>query len=105
MSHIHKDLISPVGSLQVCAGYEAGCESVICAMDKIYEGDKLEAILLVDASNVFKSVNRKTFLHNIEIICQTCSKFLPDFSLLVEAKFGQLKRNLKGTPHLWQFMP
>ena len=54
MSHIHKDLISPVGSLQICAGHEAGCESVICAMDKIYEGDKLEAILLVDASNVFK---------------------------------------------------
>ena len=74
--HIRKDLISSVGSLQVCAGHEAGCESTMHAMHKIYEEDELEAILLVDASNAFNSVNRKTFLHNIGIICPPLAKFV-----------------------------
>ena len=68
VSHIRKDLISSVGSLQICAAHEAGCESIIHAMHKIYEEDESEAILLVDASNAFNSVNRKTFLHNIGTI-------------------------------------
>ena len=42
-------------------------------MHKIYEEDESEAILLVDA---FNSVNRKTFLHNIGIICQPLAKLV-----------------------------
>ena len=76
VSHIWKDLISSVGSLQVCPGHEALCESMIRAMHKIYEEDESEAILLVDASNAFNSVNRKTFLHNIGIICPPLAKFV-----------------------------
>ena len=76
MSHIRKDLTSSVGSLQVCAGHKAGCESIIHAMHKIYEEDESEAILLADASNAFNSVNRKTFLHNIGIICPLLAKFV-----------------------------
>ena len=60
--HIRKDLISSVGPLQVCARHEAGCESIIHAMHKIYEEDESEAILLVDVSNTFNSVNRKMFV-------------------------------------------
>ena len=37
VSQIRKYLISSVGSLQVCAGHEAGCELIIHAMHKIYE--------------------------------------------------------------------
>ena len=73
VSHIWKDLISSVGSLHVRAGHEAGCESIIHAMHKIYEEDESEVILLVDA---FNSVNRKTFLHNIGIICQPLAKLV-----------------------------
>ena len=76
VSHIRKDLISSVGSLQVCAGHEAGCESIIHAMHKIYEEDESEAILLVDAFNAFNSINSKTFLHNIEIVCRPLAKFV-----------------------------
>ena len=76
VSHIRKDLISSVGSLQVFAGHEAGCESIMHAMRKIYEEEESEAILLVDASNAFSSVNRKIFLDNIGIICPPLVKFV-----------------------------
>ena len=76
VSHIRKDLISSLGSLQVCAGHEAGCESIIHAMHKIYEEDESEAILLVDAFNAFNSINSKTFLHNIGIVCRPLAKFV-----------------------------
>ena len=76
VSHIRKDLVSSVGSLQVCARHEAGYELIIHSMHKIYEEDASEAILLVDASNAFNSVNRKTFLHNIGIICPPPAKFV-----------------------------
>ena len=76
VSQIRKDLIASVGSLQVCAGHEASYELIIHAMRKIYEEDESEAILLVDASNAFNSVNRKTFQHNIGIICPPLAKFV-----------------------------
>ena len=37
VSHIREDIISAVGSLQVCARQEAGCESLVHAMHEIYE--------------------------------------------------------------------
>ena len=94
VSNIQKNLISSVGSLQVCAGHETGCETIIHAMHKIYEEDKSEAILLVDASNAFSSVNRKTFLHKIVTVS------LPNFSSLMKRKFDLLKSQLKAIPLL-----
>ena len=76
VSYIRKDLISSVGTLQVCAGHEAGCESIIHAMHEIYNDEESEAVLLVDASNAFNSVNRNIFLHNIEIICPPIAKYV-----------------------------
>ena len=35
----------------------------------IYEDETCEAVLLVDASNAFNSINRNVFLHNVTIIC------------------------------------
>ena len=63
------DVISSVGSLQVCGGHEAGCEAAIHAMHTIFEEENTEAILLIDAANAFNSINRNVFLHNISIIC------------------------------------
>ena len=53
MSQIWKDLTSSVCSFQVCAGHEAGCKSILCAMHKVCEEDESETTLLVDASNAF----------------------------------------------------
>ena len=69
VSHLKEDVIQSVGSLQVCAGQDAGCESLIHAMRTIYEDQSAEAVLLVDASNAFNSINRNVFLYNVEVIC------------------------------------
>ncbi len=41
-----------------------------------YENEETEAILLVDATNAFNSLNRKTALHNIRSLCPTLSTML-----------------------------
>ena len=65
-----------VGSLQICAGHEAGGEAAVHAMRGIFAEEETEAVLLVDAANVFNSVNRKVFLHNVKIICPPISTFV-----------------------------
>ena len=69
VSVVRNNIISSVGSLQVCAGHEAGCEAAIHVIHIIFEDEKREAVLLVGAANAFNSVNRQVFLHNICIIC------------------------------------
>ena len=44
VSHLKEDVIQSVGSLQVCAGQDAGCESLIHAMRTIYEDQSAEAV-------------------------------------------------------------
>ena len=68
VSYIREDITPAVGSLQVCAGQEAGCESLVHAMREIYEDQSSEAVLLVDALNAFNTINRNAFLHNITMI-------------------------------------
>jgi len=57
---LRNDTTNSVGSLQVCAGHEGGCESAIHAMKDIFEQHDTEAVLMIDASNAFNSVNRNT---------------------------------------------
>ena len=42
----------------------------------MYEGDDVEGILLVDASNAFNALNRKAALHNIQYNCPELSTFV-----------------------------
>ena len=44
-------------------------QGIIHAMHEIYEDENCEAVLLVDASNAFNSINRNVFLHNVTIVC------------------------------------
>ena len=64
-----------VGSLQVCAGQEAGCEAAIHAMRNIYQHEDTEAVLLIDSANAFNSINCKAF-DNIGIICPGISTYV-----------------------------
>ena len=73
VSVVKKEVISSTGSLQVCAGQEAGSEAAIHAMEKIFKEESTEAVLLVDAANAFNSINRKLFLHNVSILCPAIS--------------------------------
>ena len=54
--------------MQACAGQEAGRESLVHALHEIYEDQSSDAVLLVNASNTFNSINRNAFLHNITIM-------------------------------------
>ena len=64
------------GSLQVCAGQEAGAEAAISAMYDIYNDEHSEAVLLANAENAFNSINRNVILHNISVVCPTISTYI-----------------------------
>ena len=64
------------GPLQAAAGIKGWAEAAIHAMKDIFEEENTEAVILVDASNAFNSLNRKTALHNLQII-------FPDFATIL----------------------
>ena len=64
------------GTVQLCAGQESGCEAAVHAMNKIVDDDKTEAIMLIDATNVFNSLNRKSALLNIRSLCPPLASVL-----------------------------
>ena len=71
-----KDVKEAAGSLQVCAGQEAGSQAAVHAIYDIFQKDDTEAVLLVDAENAFNSINRKAMLHNISIACPILTTFI-----------------------------
>ena len=82
MTVVKEDVRKAAGNLQVCAGQQAGGEAAIHAMREIFAQDDCEAVLLVDATNAFNSINRKTMLHNIRIKC-------PSLATYVENTYGE----------------
>ena len=76
VSVIREDILKSVGSLQVCAGHDAGCEAAVHAMQRIFNEEDTEAVLLIDASNAFNSLNRNVFLHNVTVVCPTISTYV-----------------------------
>ena len=70
-----QDIIEASGSLQVCAGQKSGSEAAIHAMHSIFEADNTDAVLLIDASNAFNSLNRAAALHNVRILCPTIATY------------------------------
>ena len=70
------DILKAVGSRQLCAGQEAACEAGIHAMRNLFEDEGAEAIVMVDASNAFNSLNRVAALRNICIFCPVLAPML-----------------------------
>ena len=62
-----QDVMKAAGSLQVCAGQEAGAEAAIQAVHDIFKDHTTETVLLTDAENAFNAINRKAMLHNIYV--------------------------------------
>ena len=54
---LKKEVLQAAGWLQLCGGQVAGSESVIRTMDDVFNDDKMEGILLIDAENSFNSIN------------------------------------------------
>ena len=73
---VSDDVGKAVGNLQACAGQQAGGEAAVHSMRKIFEEEDCHAVLLVDASNAFNSINREAMLHNIKIKCPSFSQYV-----------------------------
>lgn len=70
-----QDAIDASGSLRVCAGHKSGSEAEIHAMQTIFEADDTDAVLLIDASNAFNSLNRDATVHNIRVLCPSIATY------------------------------
>ena len=83
VAEIKPDLAESAGCLQLCAGQKAGCEAAAHAMRDIFAEEETDAVLLIDASNAFNTLNREALLHNIRYLCPALSTYI---------------RNCYGTP-------
>ena len=91
---IKDDIINAVGPVQLSAGQEGGCESTVHALNKMFEEEDREAVLLVDATNAYNSLNRATSLLNIQQIC-------PEFAVLIINTYREpAKLYLPGGKHI-----
>ena len=73
---IKDDIQDAAGSLQLCAGQIAGIETAIHFMRESFQSESTEAVLLVDASNAFNSLNREAALYNIRHVCPSLATVL-----------------------------
>ena len=71
-----KDIQGAAGPLQMATGLQSGAEAAIHSMKEIFDDEQTDAVILVDASNVFNSLNRNAALHNIQILCPQFSTIL-----------------------------
>ena len=75
-SVLKEDVIKCTGTVQVCAGQEAGIEPAIHSMNMMHEDENTNAILPVDGSNAFNYLNRQSFLHNISYLSPSRAIFV-----------------------------
>ena len=73
---IRTDVQTATGCIQLCGGQISGIEAAVHAVRSTFDLKENEAMLLVDASNAFNSLNRQTALHNISRICPPLSSIL-----------------------------
>ena len=67
------DVQNAVGTIQLCAGQDAGCEAAVHAMEHVFAEEDTEAMILVDA---FNCLNRQVTLRNCEMVCPALSHIL-----------------------------
>ena len=58
---LRSDIQLSAGTLQTCSGIQSGIEAAVHAMQKTFNKEESEAILLVDASNAFNALNRSIY--------------------------------------------
>ena len=74
-------------------------------MHTIFEEERTETVLLIDASNAFNSVNRNVFLHNVTVVCLpsqlmyvTVILYHQDYLSLKDLKSKSCERTTQGDP-------
>ena len=56
-------------------------------MHKMYKEQHTEAVLLVDATNAYNSVNKKVFVHNTNVFCPSRSTYVQNCYTLLSRLF------------------
>ena len=70
------DIEDAVGPFQLCASDDGGCEATIHSMHQLFNLPHTNAVIQVDASNTFNSLNRQTALRNVLCLCPSLAKVL-----------------------------
>ena len=70
------DIQEASGCLQMCGGQISGIEAAVHAVRTIFNSSDTEAVLLVDATNAFNSLNRQVALQNIRRHCPPLATIL-----------------------------
>ena len=73
---VQDDILEVAGIDQLCARQPGGCEGAVHAVRSMFQSVECEAVLFVDASNAFNSLNRKLALVNIQKICPPLATIL-----------------------------
>ena len=89
-------MLNATGSLQLCAGQDAGSEAAIHAVYDMLNEYDTEAVLMVDASNAFNSINREGFLHNANVFCLALATFIDNRYSIPSDLFLQGGKHLKS---------
>ena len=73
---IRDDIQAAAGPHQLCAGQIVGTEAAVHVVRSVFNHNDSDVILLVDATNVFNSLNRSVALHNIQQLCPPLARIL-----------------------------
>ena len=66
---LKEDVQLAAGPFQTATELQSGAEAAIYSMRCMFEDDRTDAVILVDARNAFNSLNRQAALRNIRVIC------------------------------------
>ena len=70
----------------------------------MFNEDDTEAVLMVDASNAFNSINREAFLYNTKVLCPALATFISNLFntkwsiCLIGKRLKSLERMTQGDP-------
>ena len=70
------DIQDAASSVQFCVGQKCGTEAAVNNMNLAFKDDNCEAVLLVDATNAFNTLNRQVALRNIRALCPSVATAL-----------------------------
>ena len=97
---IRPDVVKAAGSLQLCAGQEAGAEAAVHALRTLFERSSSEAMLLIDAKNAFNNLNKEATLLNIYSVCPALARILTNCYRVPSALYtssGKVLWSCEGT--------
>ena len=105
ITNIKPDLMESAGCLQLCAGQKAGCEAAAHAMRDIFDEEETDAVLFIDASNAFNTLNRNALLHNIGYLCPPMATYIRNCYQKPSRLFIAGGKELKSTEGATQGAP